>query len=818
MGDYGWKFVLDGTVDITDKVLSFNIESSLEMFCRELSLELADETFYDALDFSIIPESPRIEVFTRTNELSEDEYEDEYDPAWISQGEFFIERPTFRVGLNETTTGIWGRQSTAIMGEPFAQKITKLWVADTTFYNICEELLESVGLTWDENKCDLADFYVYADNFEADNELPIEVLKKLVNLAVGAEGFVTCDRQGDICIRVLDRAPTTSDVDITDLIVQSYNEEPEWPEFGNRIKITPAQTTSQNSIEMSMDSECMGVDGNTDLIIYAQVKNGDSVPINNAVVEWFFEPANAKDMWFKYPHSPANLQKTASQNTQEMLIPSEIKRASGVNSVSTEFEASSILGIWAYSDKSRSFNYAANNGYVIDGKTVYLTLTQFNFCDQMVVISYMASGMVKNVIVYDEKAYESPTAVQLLGEVNVIASVSGRDNVKLLYVDNSCKCKTSMTITANPTTISTGQSVIDVYVENGGCPANVVVHMLEVTGNGYLAWADKATETITITGEKTEVVNDIFGQSQCVLSCPITTVTGIWLIDAYGQKTGSNLYSSFVGRIIDLNAFVATGTEVLVDYTRGGSVRNYLKGSHVGDAQVNVSVDVDTEQGLTQSIKVSIVSDTGTGGGETKPTVYVEGPIACVYANGGQDIQRFGPYNLYMMDPVTGTPVLITQTKIAASGSGYLQIPSLGYFSTNKLTPSQSVSVSVQGVHPRTGESLTASLSVTYTGGVSGTEITYNITGPLNPTKTIPGDQTFGPYYLCRSSGEVVSGSFVLTITSGSGFVEVVNNSLKVGNNACNQSIGIRITGEDYVDYEWQTVSANATVYVTSPF
>jgi hypothetical protein len=64
MSKYGFKFILDGSLDITDKVKSFTITSSLDSYCREISLELYDEAFYDSLNFSIIPESARLEVFT----------------------------------------------------------------------------------------------------------------------------------------------------------------------------------------------------------------------------------------------------------------------------------------------------------------------------------------------------------------------------------------------------------------------------------------------------------------------------------------------------------------------------------------------------------------------------------------------------------------------------------------------------------------------------------------------------------------------------------------------------------------------------------
>ena len=51
---YGWKFLLDDTVDITDKVKSFTIQSSLDSYCRELSFDTLDELFYDTLAFSFL--------------------------------------------------------------------------------------------------------------------------------------------------------------------------------------------------------------------------------------------------------------------------------------------------------------------------------------------------------------------------------------------------------------------------------------------------------------------------------------------------------------------------------------------------------------------------------------------------------------------------------------------------------------------------------------------------------------------------------------------------------------------------------------------
>jgi hypothetical protein len=356
------------------------------------TIRSGDGTSYDENDTFDITDT----VILYAQWTAVDEYDDEYDLTWYSQGTFFIERPTFQVGINTTTTGVWGRQSTALLGEPFAQKITKIWDADTTFYAICQEIIESVGLDWDSSRCDIQDFTIYADNFECDDLYPIEALKSLVELIVGEEGYVTSDRLGDIWIRRLERVPETSIYDITDLVVQSINEEPEWPEFGNRIKIIPSETMSQDSIEIYMENQCIGTGSSSYIDVYAQVKNGDGVPINDAVVSWSFDPPLPENIWYKYP----SVEKSSLQNSSVMLVSNELKRATGFSSVELSFEPTSIIGIWAYADKLRATNFAPEAGYVIDGKNVFLTEESFSFCDQQVFISYYAAGMARNKFIY----------------------------------------------------------------------------------------------------------------------------------------------------------------------------------------------------------------------------------------------------------------------------------------------------------------------------------------------------------------------------------------------------------------------------------
>lgn len=624
MPDYGYKIILDDTTDITALVKSFSIECDMESYCRELSLELQDEDLFDTLDFSQIPEETRIEVFTRI--LPYDEYDAD---LWYSQGKFFIEKPTYQVGLHETVTGLWGRQATAVLGEPFAQKITKLWAADTTFFNICEEILESVGLVWDYTNCDIQDFTVYADTFEADDQYPIEVLQSLIELAVGKDGYITCDRLGNVMIRRIDRAPEVAEADynIYDNITQSINEEPEWPEFANRIKIIPNETLSQDSVEITTDGECMGTSGPTTMMVYGQVKNGEGEPINDTVVEWSFEPANPEDVWLVYPGTTSgNYTKTARQNTARLLVSNESQRATGFNSVELEFEPDSIIGIWAYADKTRAWNYAPAGSYTIDGKNVYISYP-FKYCDQSVLVSYYASGMVCNRVFVGAKAYEVADPDFVYGYVELIATVSGRQSSKVIYINNACKCKNTLSAKVDPSTIDIGDSTpIDVYVENSGYPVSATIYMKEMTAFGTLGWASKATSTQDVSGEITEAVNSIAGVSQCSVSAAISTVTSVYVCDDEGVTSGANLYSSFSGRTIDLTTFVPTGTSLSVHYSRAGSARNYFTGVTAGEAKIEVSVDVATEEGLSQSLQVTVnapeTSDVTTNdfGGATELT------------------------------------------------------------------------------------------------------------------------------------------------------------------------------------------------------
>jgi hypothetical protein len=165
--------------------------------------------------------------------------------------------------------------------------------------------------------------------------------------------------------------------------------------------------------------------------------------------------------------------------------------------------------------------------------------------------------------------------------------------------------------------VTKGKSIgIVARLENSGEPVTANIHMVETTGHGTLTWADKTTGVVLVENEKVEVINDIVGQSQCVLSVPPDSVVGIYQMNDDEEPTGSNLVTvaTKYGRTIDLNTQLATGLELLASYYKGGAVQNEMLGVSVGTARIVISADVALEKGLSQILEIEVVAKSTTGG------------------------------------------------------------------------------------------------------------------------------------------------------------------------------------------------------------
>lgn len=577
---YGIRIELNGE-DVTDQVSRFEITAELEAYCREISVDIADPTLYDTIDFSVLPEFPSIEVFTRI------------ETDWTSQGKFFIEKPTFQVGIHRTETGLWGRSETAVLGPPFSVKFTKTWDADTSFFTICTEMCTAVGLTWDSAYSEIADFTIHAGTYTAENLSPVEILQELIELAYGDDAFLTTDRYGNVWVRLRDRTPSVIDHSISDLVTASISEEPEWPDFGNRIRITSTGSTSGYSVAMTAPTVCLSGDGTTRVPLYARVTDSDGEPVNNLAVSWAAE------------NGLVTLDKPVT-NTQTIFIFDEQVRAKSFYELDLSLPPAIIRGIWAYRDTWHADNLASM-GTSIDGNTVTL-VRRLDYCDQLLNVSYVVDGTAVNWA----------TSGILSGNETVTADVSGQSASVNLYVDNPCNCPPMLTLSANPSSIIIGEgSSLLAYAEIGGAPIRdgrlVWMTLDSYPWHGRIIWTKQPLGEVTIRNELTQVKNEVSGVSQATLSMFADSVIGIFLVATDGEgnksKTGSNLYSSHSGKTVDLNTSLSSETELLCDYMTIGAAVNIYEGYAVGTDRVRAFLTASREVPVEATVSIMVHKD-----------------------------------------------------------------------------------------------------------------------------------------------------------------------------------------------------------------
>ena len=577
---YGIRITLDGQ-DITAQVSRFEITAELEAYCREISVDIADPTLYDTIDFSVLPEFPSIEVFTRI------------ETDWLSQGRFFIEKPTFQVGIHRTETGLWGRSETAALGTPFSVKFSKNWDADTSFFAICTEMCTAAGLTWDSGYCEIPDFIIHAGTYTAENLSPVEIIQGLLELAYGDDAFLGTDRDDHVVVRLRDRAPAAIDHSITDSVTVSISEEPEWPDFGNRIRITSTGATSGYSIAMSAPTVCLSGDGTTRVPLYARVTDSDGEPVNNLPISWNLENALAT-------------LDQAVTNTQSIIIYDELVRAKSFYEFDLSLPPSSIRGVWIYRDVWHTEDLS-DSGITIDGNTVAL-IARLDYCDQLLRVSYVVEGTAVNWV----------TSGIISGNEKVTADAYGQTASVDLYIDNPCNCPPTLTLSANPSSVLVGEgSSLMAYAEIGGAPIRDG-RLVWMTLDSY-PWHGRIQQTkiplgeVTIRNELTQVKNEISGISQATLVMHADSVIGIYLAvtddEGAKSKTGNNLYLSVSGKTVDLNTILASETELLCDYVTIGAAVNVYEGYAVGTDRVRAFLTASREVPVQATVSIMVHKD-----------------------------------------------------------------------------------------------------------------------------------------------------------------------------------------------------------------
>jgi hypothetical protein len=278
--------------------------------------------------------------------------------------------------------------------------------------------------------------------------------------------------------------------------------------------------------------------------------------------------------------------------------------------------------------------------------------------------------------------------------------------------------------------IQVGQmATIIAKLENNGEPVSGTIRMVETTGNGTLAWGVMETGDVSVVGEKTEAINNISGQSQCVISSVPLSISNIRRVDEdLNVITSGNLIvteDGFYGRTLDLSEFVETGQPLLVDYLRSGTVVNYLTGVKAGTANVIVSADVNLEAGLSKIVTVEITaavpvtpSSGSSGSYDVVPTTppadewYAAGPTVC--KRQGYYDTTFGPWSLRSS---SGQVIRSTYCNIQiTTGRGWLQTNG-AYLTVGPTCYGQTITLKVSGsyLHVENGKQISADINVNLT-------------------------------------------------------------------------------------------------------
>lgn len=566
---YAWRVELDG-VDITAQVTGFTVSCRQESFCRELTFGLADLALYDSLDFSILPDAARVEVFTGIG------------AGLISQGRYFIERPALLVDRDRNLAdGIWGRQETALLGEPFASKITRAWSANTSIFAILQELCALVGVDFAQDACEIGDYTLFANTYQADGLYPSQIISELAQLCCA---WPASTAAGGMALKATRYAPGAHDRDLIDGDVQSISETWEWPQFGNRVKITPIGGAGGLSITLGVPHPCLPADGETRTRLIARVLDSDGNPLTGQPVT------------FSTGTALASLSATVA-NTRDYLISGEHLRAESRTRLTLAYPPAEVLAIRPYADRTVNF---VGGGYSVDGNTVLLTVPM-PYCDQSVVVDYLVAGVAVTYLVAGASAED----------VTVTADVEGQRASAQVYVDNPCQCGATITVEAIPSSIEVGnQSQILVSVEETGGPVESgrLVFLAETSRprRGHLSWEVGRLGAASVTNVRLAAKNDVAGVTQTDLPHWVSRVIGIWQADENGDATGPNLYASHHSKVADLSMSLTTGTALVGSYVAQGVAVALYQGVVPGTATISAWLQSAREQYAQASCSVMI--------------------------------------------------------------------------------------------------------------------------------------------------------------------------------------------------------------------
>ena len=565
-----WDILLDD-VSIKDQIQRFEVRNSAGAYARELTIDAADPAFYNQFSYMVLPQL-RLEVKVMDGD------------TWVSLGKFYIEQPGISADPDSIAgEGLWGRSETAKAGAPFAPKVSKSWEADTTASAIVSEMAALADLTV---SFQMTDYTVFAGSYAVDGVYPIDVINELAEYAGGTVG---CTAAGALVVRSNVFHPAAADHTVTDLDIIGIIENVEYPEFGNRIKISADGSDSGLTVSLAApdDADCLPADGSSKSKLYAFVSDNDGPVEDGVVVTWTAESGVTLG--------------AETTSTGQVLMSNKIHNADNYYTVSVDYPVYDVVGIWAYSDRQHKNNFwdGTKIGFFFEDNEITVR-NPFDYCDQALVITYITSGCAVNTV----------TAGAAALDVTVTADVNGSQGTIDVKLGNTCACGSSLdAVKSTDTDICFGNSApILIWAEINGGPATGMIVTLTLTGCGALSSTKKILGTVSVVNEIGYTINEIAGTSQVeTLVFPADSTTPKVYLTTDTGKT-DNLYQSHDGKIIDLDDELDTGTEVWIDYTADGATAVSWLSEDVDDecdAEILIKMADGTEAGLSETVTLS---------------------------------------------------------------------------------------------------------------------------------------------------------------------------------------------------------------------
>lgn len=408
------KILLDGA-DITDKVTSFSISYSMESFCSEVRISVADPSLFSIDYFTTISEAPQLEVL-----VNED------GSGFVSLGTFFAESPSFSEDPNRTyVDSVWGRGPTARLTAPWAPKMNYSVDTDKTFFDIVEELCEQCGVEWNVSDSDAdCDFLVFGGTYSATQLYPIDIISELASFNLS---LPTCDRQGRLLIKKTNYDLSgTAVATISDETILEASVSMERPEFGNRVLVTAVSGGGRSLVMFSSLEEDPCLIGDGVATITVQLMDGNT-PVSGV-------PVSFSSKYGRVVIDPDTIVTAIIQTTEKV-------QASNKYEASLSIAPTRVVAVYSV---TRGYNLG---DFVLEGNTVRFN-TPLVYCDEVLSITYELDGAGTVTV---RKASEA-----IAGIDEIVARAEDQTASLRVVVDDPCACRPNLQVMAEPSSIYVG--------------------------------------------------------------------------------------------------------------------------------------------------------------------------------------------------------------------------------------------------------------------------------------------------------------------------------------------------------------------------